>query len=119
MSPLQAVTRLIECPLGRAGLAAELGNALAGETRLSMRTRLGLVAMAVRLESGEGVCKPDCPPGGWIDSLARAAERDEASALEALVACAPQLRAAVARGSRQACALAAAALLELLRARLH
>ncbi len=54
MSPaLHAVARLIECPPARAGLAAELSEALADETDLPIATRLRLVALAARLEAGD------------------------------------------------------------------
>ncbi|HEY0876882.1 MAG TPA: hypothetical protein VGE10_00370 [Zeimonas sp.] len=120
-SALHAVARLIDCPTDRAGLAAELSETLAGETRLPMAMRLRLVALAARLEAG-GQCECRAQAGEspeWIESLAGALLRDEASVLEALVAHAPRLRAAAARSASSACGLPAAALLELLERRLH
>ncbi len=118
---LHAVARLIECPSARDGLASELSEALVGETRLPIATRLRLVALAARLEGGE-----PCECGGrasetpeWVNSLAAAFLRDESSALEALVAHAPRLRSAAARAGSSACRLPAMALLELLDRRLH
>ncbi len=123
MSPaLHAVARLIECPPARAGLAAELSEALADETDLPIATRLRLVALAARLEAGDSC---ECSrgdrgaPAGWIASLAEAFLRDDASALEALVTHAARLRQVVARAGEHACRLPAAALLELLERRLH
>ncbi len=123
MSPaLHAVARLIECPPARAGLAAELSDALADEPGLSFATRLRLVALATRLEAGDSC---ECgsgdrgAPAGWIASLAEAFLRDDASALDALVAHAARLRHVVARAGDRACRLPAAALLELLERRLH
>jgi len=122
MSPaLYAVARLIDCPSAHAGLASELSEALVGETRLPIATRLRLVALAARLEAGEP-CQ--CGSGGretpaWVESLATAFLRDDDSALEALVTHAARLRDAVARAGNRACRLPAMALLELLERRLH
>lgn len=122
MSPaLHAVARLIECSPAREGLAAELSEALVDEMRVPFATRLRLVALAARLESGEHC---ECASSGrgppeWVSSLAAAFLRDEASALEALVENAPRLRAAVAGAGSNACRLPAMALLELLERRMH
>ncbi len=118
---LHDVARLIECPRGRPGLAAQLSEALAGETDLPIATRLRLVALAARLESGDRCeCSAtESAPGSWIASLAEAFLRDDTSALEALVTHAPRLRSVVARAGNRACGLPAAALLELLERRLH
>lgn len=122
MSPaLHAVALLIECPSVRDGLASELSEALVGETRLPIAMRLQLVALAARLEGGEAC---ECRGKGgeapeWVNSLAAAFLRDEASALDALVTHAPRLRSAVARAGASACRLPAMALLALLDRRLH
>lgn len=147
---LHAVSRLLECPQSdRGGLAAEVTEALAGEQRLSMATRLGLVALASGIESADA---RDCTrhwlqsfrptpesslhlrdhrggsalaPGldeGYLPALLEALSHDdEAHAIEALVSCAPALREmAEALGrQRDPYALLPVALLELLNSRLH
>lgn len=147
---LHAVSRLIECPQpDRHGLAAEVADALAGEPRLSMATRLGLVALASRIEAGDagecsrhwlhafratperslqlrdhcgGTARTHDLPDSYLPVLLEALSRsDESRALEALVACAPALRemAEALARQRDAYALLPVALLELLASRLH
>lgn len=145
---LHAVSRLMRCPQADSrGLSADVAEALAGEPRLSMATRLGLVALASRIETGDaGECtcrwlrsfratpesslhRHDHASRGDralshrdLPALLEALSRDdEPQALEALVTCAPALRElseALAR-ERDPCALLPLALLELLSARLH
>ncbi len=122
MSPaLHDVARLIECPRARPGLAAHLSEALADETELPIATRLRLVALAARLEAGEGCeCSREEPePDTWVAALAQAFLHDDSSALEALIAYAPRLREVAARAGNRACRLPAAALLGLLERKLH
>lgn len=147
---LHAVARLIECPQAdRPGLAAEVADALADEAGLSMVTRLGLVALASRIEGGDAGERTRCwlrsfranperslqlrdHPGGaarsgmlsdsYLPALLEALSRDdEPQAIEALLACAPALREiAEALGrQRDPYALLPVALLELLASRLH
>jgi nitrate reductase assembly molybdenum cofactor insertion protein NarJ len=147
---LHAVSRLIEYPQpDRHGLAAEVAEALAGEPRLSMATRLGLVSLASRIEAGNAAecarrwqhafrttperslrlrdhCGGDARalelPDSYLPALLEALSRgDESRALEALVACAPALRemAEALARQRDAYALLPVALLELLASRLH
>lgn len=147
---LHAVSRLIECPRSdRRGLTDEVADALADEAGLSMATRLGLVALASRIEA-EG---PGERTRHWLRSFSANPERSlqlrdhvggaarvgtladsylpalletlsragEPQAIEALVACAPALREiAEALGRRRdPYALLPVALLELLASRLH
>lgn len=147
---LHAVSRLMECPQpDRRGLAADVADALASEPRLSMATRLGLVALASRIEAGDprecarhwlrsfratpesslhlrdhagGSMRARDLPEGYMPAMLEALSRDdEAHAIEALVTCAPVLREmAEALGrQRDPYALLPVALLELLDSRLH
>ena len=120
---LHAVARLIECPQGdRPGLAAEVADALADEAGLSMVTRLGLVALASRIEGNDAGERTGTPTGSYLPALLEALSRnDEPQAIEALLACAPALRdVAQALGrQRDPYALLPLALLELLASRLH
>ncbi|MBN9460632.1 MAG: hypothetical protein J0H00_05330 [Burkholderiales bacterium] len=102
------------------GLTAALTEALAAEPRLSISTRLGLVALASRIEAGEagGLELPvDC----LSEALRAAEEGDDARTLEALIACTPALRAAaIALAQRNdPFALVPQALLQLIASRLH
>lgn len=124
MVPLvHAMFQLIGCPAaGRPGLAHEISEALAGETRMPIATRLRLVALATRLEAGDG-CGLRCVGRplfeGVLGDAADAA--DETQALAALAAAAPELRTMADDLAQRGdpCSLAPAALLELLRSRLH
>lgn len=121
---LHAVWRLARAP-GRdhAGLAAELTDVLAAEPRLAMRTRLGLVELASRIETGTAGGRALC--GDSLPAVLQAAEAvnvgDDAQALEALIACAPALRAAASALVQRSdpFALVPRALLDLLAGRLH
>lgn len=147
-SVLHAVSRLMECPPADCGgLSADVAESLASERRLSMATRLGLVALASRIETGDaGECArrwlhsfratPESSlhlrdhagggaralPHSYLPALLEALSRDdESQAIVALVACAPALRdmaQALAR-ERDPYALLPVALLELLASRLH
>ncbi|KAA0218247.1 MAG: hypothetical protein DWB43_10570 [Lautropia sp.] len=147
---LHAVSRLMERPRSDSrGLSADVTEALAGEPRLSMATRLGLVALASRIEAGD----PDECARRWLRSFRATPESslhlrdhpggslrarelpdaylpglleslshdDEPHAIEMLIVCAPALREmAEALGrKRDPYALLPLALLELLASRLH
>lgn len=147
---LHAVSRLMECPRPDCrGLAAEVADALAGASRLSIATRLGLVALASRIESGDPAASAqrwlrsfrgtpdrslhlrdharsaaplDALPENYLPALLEALSRDdEAHAIEALLACAPALReiAEALARARDPYALLPVALLELLNSHLH
>ncbi len=147
---LHAVSLLMECPRpGRRGLAADVADALAGAPRLSIATRLGLVALATDIEGGHPVaCTKhwrrsfrDTPerslqlrhhaaarvaaealPEDYLPVLLEVLSRDdEPRAVEALLACAPALRemAEALARRRDPYAVLPIALLELLASRLH
>lgn len=117
------MARLIGCAsAGCQGLAHEVSEALADETRMPITTRLRLVALATRLEAGDR-CGLHCVARPIFDGLlAEPVDTvDENRALAAIAAAAPDLRAMAddlaSRGDP--CSLAPAALLELLRSHLH
>ncbi|MCO5108443.1 MAG: hypothetical protein M9907_15390 [Burkholderiaceae bacterium] len=147
---LHAVSRLMECPQSDShGLSDAVAEALAEEPRLSMATRLGLVALASRIESGDpaecarrwlhsfratpesslhlrdhpgGYARAGTLPHSYLPALLETLARDdEPHAIEALVACAPALRemAEALARQRDPYALLPLALLELLASRLH
>lgn len=120
---VHAMFRLIGCAsAGRQGLAHEVSEALEAETRMPIATRLRLVALATRLEAGDR-CGLRCiarPPFEGVPAN-RAEPVDDTQALAAIAAAAPELRAMADDLARRGdpCSLAPAALLELLRLRMH
>ncbi|MCL4185398.1 MAG: hypothetical protein KJ011_18340 [Burkholderiaceae bacterium] len=151
MNPvLHAVSRLMECPRPDSrGLAAHVVEVLAGESRVSMATRLGLVALASRIESDDpahsarhwlrsfratpesslhlrdhrgGTARASALPEAYLPALLESISRgDEQRAIETLLACAPALREMAESLARQRdpYALLPVALLELLNTQLH
>ena len=149
MNPvLHAVSRLMECPQpDSSGLAAHVVEVLAGESRVSMATRLGLVALASRIEAGDpeqctrhwlrsfratpesslhlhdhrGHAAGALPDAYLPELLESISQDDEHKAIEALLGCAPALREMAESLARQRdpYALLPVALLELLNSQLH
>ena len=123
---LHAVSRLMQCPQAdNRGLSADVTEALAGEPRLSMATRLGLVALASRIENGDPCgdsLRARTSSEHLLPQLLATLSRDDGPrAIEALVVCAPALRemAQDLARDRDPYALMPLALLELLASRLH
>ncbi len=127
---LHAVARLIQPrPPDRSGLAADVAEALADAPRLSIATRLGLVALASRIEAGAAPEPARVAAGArpapleplLAPLLAALSRDDEMLAIESLVDRAPALRAMAAALAvrRDPYALLPLALLELVGTRLH
>lgn len=105
---------------GRAGLTAALTAALSDEPCVAMRTRLGLVALASRIEAGEFE-RVSLAVDGLPEALRAAEAGDDAGTVAALLACRPALHAAAGALARRGAAFAPVpqALLQWLASRLH